>query len=83
MKIDQSTLERWFDEVEDLDDNEKATLFFLVDNNGMYLDDAMDKRDEVMLREGTLKEVGEKIFDETYPDLGRSIRMYIDIDSYA
>jgi hypothetical protein len=81
LKIDQSTLERWFDEVEDLDDNEKAALFFLVDNNGM--DDAMDNRDEVMLRDGTLKEVGEEIFDETYPVLDRSIWMSIDIDSCA
>lgn len=84
LKIDQSTLERWFDDVEDLSDNEKAALFFLVDNNGMDLDDAMDKRDEVMLREGSELDAGTEIFDELYLDnIPAGAKTYIDYESFA
>ncbi|SDG95671.1 Antirestriction protein (ArdA) [Paraburkholderia phenazinium] len=84
LKIDQSTLERWFDEVEDLNDNEKAALFFLVDNNGMDLDDAMDKRDDVMLREGSELDAGTEIFDEMYMDnMPAGAKSYVDYESFA
>jgi len=84
LKIDQSTLERWFDEVADLDDRDMAAVFFLVSNNGLSLDDAMDKKDDVTLYEGSLLDAATDLFDEIYlNDVPQAVRGYIDYQSFA
>ncbi|PQV53351.1 antirestriction protein ArdA [Paraburkholderia sp. BL21I4N1] len=84
LKIDQSTLERWFDEVVDLDEREMAAVFFLVDNSGYDLDSAMDKKDDVSLHHGDLLDAATELFDECYgSSIPDNLKSYIDYEAFA
>ncbi|WP_413438190.1 antirestriction protein ArdA [Sulfuriferula sp. GW1] len=84
LKIDQSTLDIWFDRVEELDKHERAALAYLtgeclcMDVNG-----ALVTIGDVCLYEGSAKEYAEEFFDEIYPDLPEGLRTYIDIEAFA
>ena len=81
--IDQATLERFFDEVEPLDNHEKAALYFLL-QQGYKLDDAIDKIDEVTIQEGCAKDAAEQLFDEIYLDqIPEALQCYIDYDAFT
>ena len=82
--VDQSTLERWFDEVVDLDEHELAALFFLMDNSGYDLDSAMDKKDGVSLYYGNLLDAATELFDECYgSSIPHNLKSYIDYEAFA
>ncbi|MCA8148171.1 antirestriction protein ArdA [Burkholderia vietnamiensis] len=84
LKIDQSTLERWFDDVVDLDEHELAAVFFLVDNSGYDLDSAMDKKDDVSLHHGDLLDAATELFDECYgSSIPDNLKSYIDYEAFA
>ncbi|MFH1495664.1 MAG: hypothetical protein ABIG70_12810 [Pseudomonadota bacterium] len=52
--IHQGNLDTWFEEIELLGDGQKAALFFLTNNLGYRLADAMEKIDDVNLYQGEL-----------------------------
>jgi hypothetical protein len=89
--IDQSNLELWFDEVEDLSDSEKAALFYLCSIHGQSVDEALEMRgggvrniDDVSLYHGTLEKAAEDLFDELYAhEIPEHLRSYIDYESFA
>ncbi|WP_083654635.1 antirestriction protein ArdA [Burkholderia sp. SRS-W-2-2016] len=82
--VNQATLERWFDEVVDLTEDQHAALAFLVGDLGLSLSDALDKMDDVNLREGSLLEAATEFFDECYlNDIPEAVRFYIDYDAFA
>lgn len=82
--INQANLEKWFDDVEPLDDHEKAALFYLVSEVGYYLADALDKIEDVCLQEATLEEAATELFDEIYAhDIPENLRCYIDYERFA
>lgn len=83
--INQSNLEQWFDDVEDLDDHEKVALFYLMDNNVVAgLAEALEKMDDVSIQEGTLKEAAEALFDELYlHEIPKHLHNYIDYAAFA
>lgn len=84
LSINQATLERWFDDVVDLDERDMAAVYFLVSNNGYTLDDAMDKKDDMSLYEGNLLDAATDLFDECYlNDVPQAVRGYIDYRSFA
>jgi len=84
LKIDQSTLERWFDEVVYLDEHDMAAVFFLVDNSGYDLDSAMDKKDDVSLHHGDLLDAATELFDECYASsIPDNLKSYIDYEAFA
>ena len=83
LKIDQSSLELWFDEVEDLDEREQAALAYLTGCLGMDVNEALVQVEDVSLFTGTTKDYAEDYFDDMYPDLPESLRNYIDMESFA
>ncbi|HDR9280171.1 TPA: antirestriction protein ArdA [Burkholderia vietnamiensis] len=84
LSINQATLERWFDEVVDLDERDMAAVFFLVTNNGYTLDDAMDKKDDMSLYEGDLISAATDLFDECYASqIPDNLKSYIDYEAFA
>ena len=86
LNITPASLETWFESVVDLDDREKAALFFLVTNNGYDLTSALDKYDDVCLSEGTLLDAATELFDECYlcdiPEKS-PLRTYVDYEAFA
>lgn len=83
--INQSNLERWFDELEVLEDHQKLVLFYLMDNNVVGdLSEALEKLDDVMIHEGNLKDAAEELFDELYlHEIPQHLRNYIDYAQFA
>lgn len=84
LKINQATLERWFDEVLDLDERDMAAVFFLVSNNGYDLDGAMRKKDDMTLYDGNLLDAATDLFDECYAsEIPDNLKSYIDYEAFA
>lgn len=82
--INQANLNIWFDEIEFLQDFEKASLYYLVGVAGYNLDQALTKMDEPSIYQGELLEAATELFDECYlhtiPD---DIKYYIDYEKFA
>lgn len=84
LSIDQASLEQWFDEIELLDDHEKAALYYLVSCVGYSLEDALTKIDDVCLYQGNLSDAAAELFDDCYlSDVPEHVRAYIDYDRFA
>lgn len=82
--INQSNLSTWFDDIEDMDENEKIALYFLTGELGYSLDQAMDKLEDVIIFEGDAKEAAQEYFDECYADsLPANLVYYFDMDKFA
>lgn len=82
--ISQSNLSVWFDTILDLEEHEKAALYFLTGCQGYKLDDALSKYEDVSIREGKLSEASEELFDEIYlPEVPEFVRSYIDYERFA
>lgn len=82
--INQANLEQWFDDVEGLEDYEKAALFYLCSHSGYDLEDALDKIEDVSLYHGELLEAATQLFDECYlSDVPESVQAYIDYEAFA
>ena len=83
-KIDQATLEFWFDSIESLDVDNQAKLYFLVSECGVKLVYAIDQLDDIMIQECTLLEAATEWFDEIYlNDIPDAVKGYIDYESFA
>jgi hypothetical protein len=83
-KIHQGNLDTWFDDIETLEDYEKAALFYLVDQAGYRLDQALEKLEDVCISECSLIDAASELFDECYlPEVPEAVRNYIDYDAFA
>lgn len=83
--INQANLEEWLDAVETLDDHEKVSLFYLMNNNiCSNLSDAISTIDDVSISQCSLRDAAEELFDECYlHDVPEFLRSYIDYDKFA
>jgi len=82
--INQCNLPTWFDDIETMEDNEKTALFYLVDQVGYRLNEALEKLDDVCLYEGPLLDAASELFDELYlPEVPEAVRNYIDYAAFA
>jgi len=82
--VQQGSLEQWFNDIENLDDNEKAALFYLCDDVGYGIQDALEKLEDVTLYEGPLKDAAGELFDDCYlSDVPALVQQYIDYDAFA
>jgi Antirestriction protein (ArdA) len=83
-RIHQGDLATWFDDIETLDRQEKAALFYLVDQVGYRLNEALEKLEGVCISECSLIDAASDLFDEIYlPEVPESVRYYIDYDAFA
>ena len=83
-KINQTNLDTWFDDIETLDRQEKAALFYLTSCAGHRLDQALEKLADVCISECSLIEAASELFDECYlPEVPEAVRPYIDYDAFA
>ena len=81
--INQANLNTWFEQIEFLQDYEKISLFYLL-NNGYDLETALDKIEEPCISESTLKDAAAELFDECYlHSVPENIRFYIDYEKFA
>ncbi len=70
--------------MEDLDDHQKAALFYLTDCNGYSLSEALDKLDDVSMYEGDLIDAASQLFDDCYlAEVPEAVQPYIDYEAFA
>lgn len=82
MDVDHHNLEDYFDLVEDLDGDQMAALYLLVDQLGYVVSNALDRIDDVQLTQDTKEQYVDDLLDDVY-DVPASLRRYIDVKSLA
>ena len=83
-RIHQANLATWFDDIESLDRQEKAQLFFLMDGLGYNLNSALSSVGDVCIYEGPLLDAATELFDDCYLcDVPEAVRNYIDYAAFA
>ncbi len=82
--INQVNLNVWFDEIEFLQDFEKASLFYLVGVAGYNLDQALEKMNDTSIYQGDLLDAATELFDECYlHTLPDNLKYYFDYEKFA
>ena len=82
-RFDQANL-HWLEEVELLKEWEKPALFYLMDQRGCDLEEALGKVDDVCLYRGRLLEAAETLFDEIHADrIPDDLKGYFDMEAFA
>lgn len=81
--INQANLNRWFDEIELIQDDQKVSLYYLL-NQGYDLTKALEMMEEPMIVEGNLRDVADELFDELYLNsIPENIRHYVNYEQFA
>lgn len=83
--VNQANLPLWFDQFEDLDEDEAARAIYLAGYECIAAEEIIDRLDEVMLFEGTLLEFAEDYVESTglLAQLPESLRYYFDVEAFA
>jgi Antirestriction protein (ArdA) len=82
--IDQTNIETWFNDIQDLDDFDKTNLYYLNAVAGYTLEQALDKIDEPNIQYQPLIDAVTELFDDCFlPDIPENIRFYIDYEKFA
>lgn len=83
--INQATLALWFEEFEDLNEDQAVAAIYLAEYVGVPIKDITDQIDDVYLFEGTLLEYAEDYVESTglLREVPESLRYYFDMDAFA
>jgi hypothetical protein len=82
--INQCNFEQFLALIDELENHEKAALYYLMSSNGYNLSDALSKIDNVSLYNGLLEEAATELFDEIYThSIPENIRFYIDYEKFT
>ncbi len=82
LPIHQCDINFWYDELEDLDDNDIIRICFLIDDLGYNIKDALERYDEVYLHYGSAEDYAQELIEET-TEIPESLRFYIDYEAIA
>jgi antirestriction protein len=87
LKIDQSNIPIWFEQVEDLSPDEKATLYHLATNNGESVDRALEilAEGDQHAEQGTMVDYAHEYIDSIggVKELGDQAQSYFDYESFG
>lgn len=86
LKLNQGNINMWFDEIESLNEEEKAILYFETSNLGVSVDDALynAQRGERQVSKTNLEDYAYDMLKETYPEImDGPLGNYIDYKGYA
>ena len=79
--IGQSNIKFWYDELENLDEQDALRFAFLFDR-GYLLEDALDLYEDVNLYYGTTEEYAQELTEET-TEIPENLIYYIDYEAMA
>ena len=83
VRLDQTNLEDFFDLTE-LDNDDQAKVFYLIDQCNYSVKDVWENYEDVMLYSGDLEEAGQELFDELYlSEIPEHLRSYIDYQQFS
>ncbi len=83
--INQANLKTWFEEFEDMDEEEAIKTFYLADDLGYDMEDIRSRLDDIALFEGTAEEYAESYLEDTglLNEIPESLRYYFDTKAFA
>lgn len=83
--INQANLALWFERFEDMDHDEAVRAIYLAGYECLAVEDILDRLDEVILFEGTVRDYAEDYMESTglLSEVPESLRFYIDIEAFA
>lgn len=83
--VNQANLEKWFDEFEDLDDEDEIKAIYLAKDLGCSMDEVLGHLDDVCLFEGHATDYAEQYLEESglLDEVPESMRYYIDTEAFA
>lgn len=83
--INQANLQLWFEEFEDLDEEDTVRAIYLADNLGYNMEEITDSLENVSLFEGTAEEYAEDFIEEigALNQLPENLRYYFDTKAFA
>lgn len=82
---DLEELNEQAEQLDSIDEVEQERVFFLMDNEGLDLEDALDKWEDVMFYDNmTLEDLAYQFVDEgLFGDIADTIKNYIDYEAIA
>jgi len=84
--VNQANLEQWFDEFEDMPEDEAVKVIYLAGGLGLDMSSITPNRiDEVYLFEGTAREYAENYIEDTgmLDSMPETLRYYFDYDAFT
>jgi len=81
VSIGQGDIDLWFDELEELDEQDTTRLCYLLDQ-GYNLDSALPKYEDVCLHYDTAKDYAQELIEET-TEIPENLQCYIDYEAIA
>jgi hypothetical protein len=83
MEVNQATIQRYFEVIDELDDTQKIAVWFLLDRRLTDdVDEAIRKSEDVMLREGTAEDYVHELLEEKI--IGEDVMArYFDYDAFG
>lgn len=86
LEVNQANLNQWFDDFEDLDEDDSNKATYLAEYSGYSdMNDILSNMDDVMLFEGTAEEYAEEYIEDTgmLNDMPENLRYYFDTEAFA
>ena len=83
--IGQHNITAWFDMLDTIDDDQLPALYYLLDDRGETLTDALQQLDDVMVTEGTALDYATSYIDECglLDSMPEQLRYYFDYEAFA
>lgn len=83
--INQANLKQWFDDFEELEDEDFIKALYLADDLRCCMDEVLGHMDDVTLFEGTALEYVEQFIEDTgmLDDMPENLRYYFDTEAFA
>ncbi|MEW8418834.1 MAG: antirestriction protein ArdA [Candidatus Thiodiazotropha endolucinida] len=82
INIGQGDIDRWYEELENLDETATTQICFLMGDLGYNLSDALERFEEVCLYEGKAEDYAYDLYEDCY-DIPEHLRLYIDYEAIA
>ena len=83
--IGQATISQWFDMLDTIENYQLPALYYLLDDRGETLTDALQQLDDVMVTEGTALDYATSYIDECglLDSMPEQLRYYFDYEAFA
>lgn len=83
--VNQANLKAWFDQFEDLTEEQAVKAIYLAEHLGTATDQIIDQLDDVQLFEGTRLQYAESYIEEAglLNEMPESLRYYFDTEAFA
>ena len=83
--IGQATISQWFDLLDTIEDDQLPALYYLLDDQGETLSEALERMNDVCVSEGTALDYAHEYIEDSgmLDALPEQLRYYFDYEAFA